>query len=339
MKPFSFILLSKAKNLFSPFLACCFLPIAYCSFFSCQKDELPVSKHNAGNVITETVDMNADYKYQVFYDLKTNTVVSRNLKTAWDLGFETSPNGYHIILNTAKAMFARNMGNTNFSAVTDTIGFATNKKWDEPTGNLYSTAIGNWQSTNTIYMIDRGYSSTGVHQGFRKIQFQNVNANNYTIKFSDLNVANEVTIQINKDSAYNFIFFSFANGGQTVSVEPPKARWDLCFSQYLHVFYNSTTTYLVTGCMLNRYKTYVVMDSLSAFSEIDFSDVGSYALSPNINTIGYNWKTYVSGTYITHPKKNYIIKDSEGIYYKLHFIDFYNPSGLKGNPKWEYQQL
>ncbi len=122
-------------------------------------------------------------------------------------------------------------------------------------------------------------------------------------------------------------------------VEPPKSTWDLEFTSYTHIFYSPTQPYLVTGCLLNRYNTQAVKDSVKVFSEITFSDVSGYTLSDNINTIGYEWKTFNSGTYTTNPDLNYIIRSQEGFYYKLHFIDFYNQNGLKGNPKWEYQQL
>ena len=38
-------------------------------------------------------------------------------------------------------------------------------------------------------------------------------------------------------------------------------------------------------------------------------------------------------------EKNFIIKNSIGLYFKLHFIDFYNDSGEKGYPKFALQQL
>ncbi len=283
--------------------------------------------------------MESNYKWQFFYDLKTNTVVGQNLKTVWDLGFETSANGYRIILNTSKAMFVRNTGIVNFSGVSDTTDFATNKRWDEASGSLDSTAIGDWRNANNVYVIDRGYNETGVHQGFQKIQFQSVNENKYVVRFSQLNGTGDITMQIDKDSVYNFAFLSFTTGN-TIIVEPPKVTWDLEFTQYTHIFYDPPVTpYLVTGCLLNRFNTTAKKDSLLTFSEINFSTVENFILSSNINTIGYDWKIFANGTYITHTHLNYIIKDSEGFYYKLHFIDFYNNSGAKGNPKWEFQQL
>lgn len=306
---------------------------------SCKKGELPAPKHDVGNITTNAVNMSSDYKWQLYYDLKTNTVVGQNLKTIWDLGFACSETENHIILNSAKSMFSFNTLNTNFSAITDTAGLSANKKCDQPSGNQDSTAIGEWQGANNVYIIDRGYNETGIHQGFRKIQFLNSTSNSYTIRFAALNGSNDTTIQIPKDTNYNFTFLSFTTQG-TLIVEPPKSSWDLEFTQYTHIFYEpAPTPYLVTGCLLNRHRTGATIDSTNAFNSIDFSSVQNYTLTNEINAIGYNWKTYSGSTYITHSHFNYIIKDQEGYYYKLHFIDFYSNTGIKGNPKWEYQQL
>ncbi len=61
----------------------------------------------------------------------------------------------------------------------------------------------------------------------------------------------------------------------------------------------------------------------------------------NVDVIGYSWKEYNFGssTYEVDPSKNYIIKTTEGMYYKIHFIDFYNDQGDKGTPVFETQLL
>jgi hypothetical protein len=236
-------------------------------------------------------------------------------------------------------MFARNTGSTDFSAVTDTNGFELNKSWDVPSGNLDSTAIGDWRNKNEVYLIDRGYTETGAHLGFRKIQFLSLDASKFTIRFAELNGNGETTLEIPKDSVYNFTFFTFSGGGKTLIVEPPKKDWDLVFTQYTHIFYDPFTPYLVTGCLLNRYNTTAVRDHSTNFHEINFEAISRNIFSNHINTIGYEWKSFNGTTYITHPELNYLIKDQDGFYYKLHFIDFYSSTGIKGNPTWEYQEL
>lgn len=316
------------------FLSCLFL-------VACHKDEIPVPAHDPGNVMTQTVDMGSDYKWQIYYDLGTNTVVGKNAKTSWDLGFETSADGFHVVLNTAKSMLVWNTGTTNFASVTDTNGFNLNKRWDEASGNLDSTAIGDWRTTQPVYIVNRGYSEMGVHQGFRKIQLMAVDNTHYELRLANLNGTNDVTLTVPKDSTYNLSFVSFAGTGSVVMVEPPKKDWDLVFTQYTHIFYEEDPVlpYLVTGCLLNRYKTKAVMETGIGFALVDYALAVSKTLSPAINTIGYNWKDFTGSVFITRPDKNYIIQDAGGVYYKLHFIDFYNTSGIKGNPKWEFQQL
>lgn len=306
--------------------------------FSCKVDELPVKRHNPGNMITNSVNMESNYKWQIYYDLKTNTVVGKNLKTIWDLGFECTEKGYHIIINSSKSMFAWKSADTVLQNQTDTNGFFKHRTWDEPSGSLDSTAIGNWMGAKAVYVLDRGYSETGAHMGYRKIQFVEVNKTKYLIKYCNLDGSNPNTIEILKDSLYNFVFLSLSTG-TTVEVEPPKADWDLCFTQYTHVFYNPYETYLVTGCLLNRYQTQAVLDQTKTFEQISYSDVAGYIFSSHINAIGYRWKSYNGSVYATNPKMNYLIRDREGHYYKLHFIDFYNNLGNKGYPTWEYQKL
>lgn len=308
-------------------------------FSSCEKEELPIEPHDSGDVITSTVSVGSDYRWQVYYDLETNTVVGQNLKTAWDLAFEC--NGENVFLNSSKIMYAWNTQSTNFSSVTDTIGFYHGRGWDEASGNSDSTAIGNWQGNNFVYVIDRGYDESGIHQGFRKIQFLSVNSSSYSIRFAELNGNGDTTFTIPKDTAYNFTFLSFQNNGSLLQIEPPKHAWDLVFTQYTHIFYDEipVTPYLVTGCLLNSYQTSALLDSNISFENIDFNYASGKILSPNRNSIGYDWKEYIGSTYVTKPQFNYIIQDANGILYKLHFIDFYDNTGEKGNPKWEIQQL
>ncbi len=308
----------------------------------CRREELPVAIHEAGNIITASVDMDPLYKYQVYYNLRSNTVVGRNEKTVWDLGFETSADGYHVVLNGAKSMFAIATTKTDISAVTiaDSAGFAGGRRWDSYRGSMDSTAIGDWRGTNPVYIIDRGYNETGIHQGWAKVQVLSVNATEYKVRFAKLNGADDAAVTITKDSSYNLSYLSFSTKAQ-VMVEPPKATWDLVFSQYTFVFYDidPPTPYLVTGCLLNRYNTYAYADTGNKFEQTNFGSVQTERLINDISAIGYDWKVFNGTKYTVRAGNNYIIRDAGGLYYKLRFTGFYNASGVKGNPQWEYQKL
>jgi len=308
-------------------------------FSSCEKEELPIPAHNPGNVITNSVKMESDYRYQLFFDLENNTTIKQNHKTDWDLGFETTSEGNKVILNTSKLMYAANTQQSSFANIVDTAGLTF--KWDGAAGTMDSTAIGNWIGSQKVYVIDRGYNEVGAHQGFKKIIFQSVNTAEYQVRFANLDGTSEFNINISKDNNYNFIFLSL--DGKLVSIEPPKEDWDLVFTQYTNIFYDEVpvTPYLVSGCLSNRNKVEVAQVFNKDFNSITISDVTNYSFSNYINTIGYSWKEYDfdTSTYIIYYAKNYLIKSTEGKYYKLHFIDFYDSFGIKGTPTFEFQEL
>lgn len=310
----------------------------------CMKDELPVPAHEAGDVTTASLNMEFDYRYQLYYSLSENKVVGQNLKVSWDLGFETSQEGYRVILNGAKAMYALPLpGKSELATVTpaDIPNFEADKVWDAPSGNLDSTAIGDWRSNGAgIYVLDRGYNPLGLSLGKAKIQIKNVTATSYTIAYGALNATTLKELVVTKDSNYNFVFLNL-DSLQTTLVEPPKKDWDLVFTSYTHTFYEpSFQSYLVTGCLLNRYQTRAaLLPEGVAFDAVDFGTVSATTFSDHINTIGYDWKEYTGSTYVTYADKVYLIADQHGFYYKLHFIDYLSSGGVKGYPKWEFQQL
>lgn len=309
---------------------------------SCLSKETPVPLQPKGDETTATVELGADYPLQVYYSLKNNTVVGKNNYGIWDLGFETAADGYHIILNGAKFnMVSYRTNKKDFSAVSiaDTAGLEA--KIDMPSGSLDSTAIGDWRDGN-VYIIFRGLDELTKNQGVRKIQIISVDANKYIVRFAEINGANEKTLEIVKDGKYNFTFLSFNEGGNSLLVEPPKEEWDIVFSKYTHYYYDAAKTkYSVLGCLHNRYNTSAGRDTATkSFSEIDLQQAASVTLLPNINVLGYDWKsTDADFRFIVHPEIQYIIKDQGGVYYKLRFVAFYNNMGIKGNPKWEYQRL
>ena len=303
--------------------------------FSCLKEEIPIEAHQPGDLTTNQIELGSDYRYQAYYDVVTNSMVKKHLKTDWDFGFESNENGYRVILNTSKAMRVASKPITEFISTTDT----ANCEWknDVSSGNLDSTAIGNWTTNQNFYIIDLGYSFTAEQLGFKKLQILSVNDNEYNITYSSLNNSNNTSITIPKNELFNFSFFSFQQNSY-LEIEPIKTNWDLVFGQYTHLF-DPTFPYLVTGVLSNRNGVEIAEVFDKDFLDINFSDVTNYTFSSDIDMIGYDWKSYSSGTYEIDINKNYIIKTTEGLYYKIHFIDFYNDQGDKGTPKFEISSL
>jgi len=306
----------------------------------CFREELPVPAHEPGDVQVGTVSLGDNYQYQIFIDLETNSEITRNMKTDWLLALEASEEGSRVKLNSSLMIAAWNTGQTNFVAVTSAGGFEAGKAWDVPSGNLDSLALADWKK-GTVYVIDRGYDERGNNLGYLKLQYLEATSSEYRIRLGNLSATQGAEVVIPKNPLYNFIHIDHL--GNTVPVEPAKNQWDLVFTQYTHLFTDMTPLmpYLVAGCLINSYDTWVAKVTDIAFEDIGYEDVLNLEMSNASDVIGYDWKVYSfdTGSYEVYPEVVYIIKSHTGFYYKFHFTDFYNSKGIKGNPAWELQKL
>lgn len=314
--------------------------LAVAAFFllsGCFKEEDPVKPHESGTVTTRSINLASDYRYQVYYNLEKDTAFRRNLKTDWDVAFESNTEGAKVYLNTSKFMSCWKTDKTDIDQLTDTTGFFQNRGFDAA-NHPDSVAIGDVRTLKKTLWIDRGYNEKGDPLDFFKIQFISADAQKYVFKVSKDKGGKAQTFEIHRDVNKNFVHFSF-NTLSAVSIEPNTQDWDLHFTQYIHTFSDPYLPYLVSGVILNPYNTFAVADSTLDFQKIDINMAKTFKLSQKTDVIGYAWKNFSNNIYTINTHWNYIIRDSKGFYYKLHFIDFYDDRGTKGFPKFEFQQL
>jgi len=307
---------------------------------SCFQKDSPMAPISPGNIETVQIEIGYPYLNQVYYDCGTNKVVRSNTKYEWDLAFECAPDGYRVRLNTAKGEFIANMGSVPFNSISDVQD--AKWLWDAPSGNADSTAIHDWRNKNNVYILDLQYDAQGKHLGYKKIQFQAVTLTGYKFRFSDLDGQNEQQYILHKNATVNYIHFTFQNGGQTLQLEPEKRSWDLLFTNHYHKFSNLPLPFVLTQVLINHDQYVVVgVDDRSRFTEITLSDTVSFTYRSDWDVIGYDWKIRNSqdNSFVIDPKKSYVLKTTEGIFYKLRFTDFYDESGNKGYPKFEIQKL
>ncbi|MEI6748691.1 MAG: HmuY family protein [Bacteroidales bacterium] len=318
---------------------------------SCFKEDEKAQPHQSGNVTTDTIALTNNYKYQVYFDLSSDTKVATNLRTDWDLAFECSSTGTHILLNSSCFMKAADCGLIPFAQAIDTAGLKWN--FDRSDGNPDSTVLLNWLSINGndtlfpghVYAIDRGMDENGNIRGLQQVVFDGLKQGHYTFRWARINGSSITSAIVEKDSTSNYMHYSFKNGGGLAAPEPPKQQWDLLFTQYSTILFTDAgdpQPYLLTGVLINRSGLEVAVDSAIAFSSINYETAQSMTYSNALDIIGYDWKKVDSEngyTYTVRYNVNYVIKDAEGYYYKLRFTGFYNELGEKGFPVFEYQQL
>jgi hypothetical protein len=306
-------------------------------FISCEKDEIPVEPFDRGDAALVQIAMGSDYETQVWYDLSENRVVATNDRFAWDIAFDCSDSAHFVHLNSSVVMMAARAETKNFEDPVDAASLSF--KPDHPSGSEDSLALGEWWLDNDVWVIDFGYRVNGSKRGYRKVQFELGEENDLFIKHAKLDGSDLQTATITKDKLLNRVAFSFSSN-QSATVEPPKADYDLVFTTYTHLFYSPYTPYSVSGVLLNPHQTLAAQIDHLSFEEIDADAAHSSALTDSADVIGYDWKFYDldAGQFTVFSHQNYIIRDQEGFYYKLHFVDFYNNQGEKGFPTMEVQR-
>jgi hypothetical protein len=317
---------------------------------SCFKEDEPITPHPPGSVETDTIPMSYNYKYQVYFDLDSGVIRSQNLKTESDLGFECSPSGWKIILNTADFMKAADLGVVPFGQAQDTTHVTW--KFDKSDGNPDSLAISIWYqvvkgdtlSNNHVYLIDRGFDENANPLGLYQVVFDSLANSRYYFRFAKIDGGNIFSGVVAKDETVNYMYYSFSSGGSVKRLEPSKEKYDLLFTQYTTLLYTDIGEpypYLVTGVLTNRYNVEVAIDTVHEFSSITRPQALLLTYSKALDAIGYEWKNYdfETGAYTVNSKEIYIIRNNVGIYFKLRFVGFYSNTGEKGYPVIEHQPL
>lgn len=318
---------------------------------SCFEEDERVVPHDSGDVETATVGMTQNYSQMIFYDLGTSSPVLEVEKFGWDIAFESSTDGWRAYLNTTRFMMAAASTLSSFDQVLDTTGLKW--KFDKSDGNPDSTAIGQWFdilagdsiSKQTIYIIDLGYTNSGVALGLRKFRITSFDKDSYTIQYSKMDGSELTEMSINKLPGMPLVFYSMRNHQTAQGVWPSPDSWDLWFTQYTTLLYTNEGEpypYIVTGVLINhRDGVQVAVDTTMDFQTISFDIAETLDYSAIADRIGYEWKWYDfdAGSYSVLPERNYLIRTTEGYLYKLRFIGFYNQEGEKGYPTFEFQRL
>lgn len=307
-------------------------------FAGCLREELPVprpsSADGGGAGYTAALCLGGNYGDQVWFDLGTNTEVSRNVKTAWDLAFESAGDGWRIRLNGANFARAQASGQFDITLPTDTAGYAANWLIDTPSGHADSTAVGDRRASQEVVVIDLGYTMIGLPAGLRKLQVVSVDDSGYTIRIARLNGTQMSEVTIPRDPERRYVHFRFATG-QLVAIAPPDGTYDLVMTQYTHQFYEPYMPYYVTGAINGFSGLRVAELTAPDLASVSLDDTLAHPFSTREDAIGYDWKTYVGPLYVIHVDHVFILQDADGAFYKARFIDFYDEGGVRGCPKME----
>ena len=334
------------------------LTILTLSLSSCLKEEKKYPKITAAQgTITQEIGMGENYENQVYFDLETGKMASNDHK-AWDIGFSSTDKN-KIIINGGKTqeLGLCNMGLVPFNKVytASELNSITDWRFDHPNGWIDSNAFGPniftkvtpqyFEGNENLYILKLGDKSLGEKQYIR-IKIINRNGINYRIKWAYLNDTDtkDIFIPTNPETNYTYYCFDCAKG---ILNEPlQNNEWDLLFTTYKqYVFepsFNRWASYLLRGVISNEKETQVAkVQGLADYDNINLTFAKNTTFNDDLDNIGYDWKVFsLQANRYTIVKDNlFIIKNRNGQYFKMKFVDFYNALDQKGYPKIAYELL
>lgn len=278
---------------------------------------------------TINTSMGAGYSQQVFYKLSTQTETSfaANL---WDIAMlRTSNYAFALRVNDGIGIqvFEASNSPSDWEAIdiTDesswTQLYNSDTQWNNGAFDQGSATYG-WGEYNSVTHHVEGTVifvlkySDGTYRKFINEDFYG----GYTFKYSTWNGSEWTADQTatvansnNLNNAYNY--YSLQNNTEVVA-EPAPANWDLKFTKY-YTELAPNTMYLVTGVLHNELVEVAENDEPTGMPVSP-----SLTYSTDINTIGYDWKSFTNGAFSVDSEKAFYIKYEDGTVYRLYFTAF-----------------
>ena len=356
------------------------LSMAMLSLASCSSDdnsgtaivpEIP----GAGGILEATTG-GPNQGNQIYVDLSTSQKTAAK-RDSWDFGFY-SGSEFRVILNGSLKMAVKQLATSNIDEVqtedsavnvsfetVSTLGYV-----DNPTGVL--SGAGNGEGTaiaeisandgdNKVYLVNMGFkvgtaipnpgseASTGDARGWKKVRILRNGTTGYKIQVAALNATTHQEYVVNKDSNFNFTFFSLDTNG-TVNVEPAQSKWDLNFTTFTNyfAFQGGFITYYFADFIVSNTKggtqVYEVLNTVAAYEDFTFDNVTDANFQASVadqRIIGSSWRNGGGPSSGPSVKDNrfYVVKDAAGNFYKLRFLALTNDAGERGYPVFEFALL
>jgi len=288
-----------------------------------------------GTFANKTVTTGSQYGNDVYYSL-TNGVVSTISRTDWDIAFSVSTRSSSIIINEGANVALWAYPNTwTWAGTCDTTGYKSwttrlrnsNTDWEVGAFNANATGYPNYgwgvynETTHNIANVDGGalYIVKLRNGSFKKIWIETKYSSlqKYAFRYADIDGSNEHVVSELNLAGYtgNYGYYSLVDNQLIANREPDKSTWELLFTKWEDV--SSNQPYIVFGVLQNAGIKAIELTTTD-FANITYTDAQFVS---DINTIGYDWKTY-AGAWTVANDKAYIVKNAAGKAYLVVFKTF-----------------
>lgn len=278
----------------------------------------------------------------VFVDFSSNeqTVIPR---TSWNLGFYNG-NQFGVIMNNTLPTTAKVTDLAIDAIISDadaetlktelTLNYTDKFAYlDDMKGDLSKSVI---KEEGKVYLVN----FAGLTPQLYKVKVTKKDVNTYTVQYAASNSSTVKSIDIAKNSDYNFTYVSFTDN-KVVQVERRKAKWDIQWTRSIYV--TSGIPYIFSDLVFINSKagvtaaTVTITDKLT-YANVKSSDVKDSDYSSDIDAIGSKWRATTGSSAGVNQTQFYLIKDAAGNIYKLRFlkVGVGSDGGKRGYPELEY---
>ena len=281
---------------------------------------------------SQNVSLSSGYTNQSFYSME-NGEVQNIANDNWDIAFSTDNFSSTIRINDGKGvqLYTYHLGDTSDW---DMINNSTTNILYNP---MYNSDI-TWEvgafDINTTSGFDYGWGVYNlqnhhiigdsifliqtVNGNWKKIWIKSKESGEYFFKYANLDGTDIVNTSIQAANYSNKRFVYYSLDQDIVNDrEPELSEWDISFTKYITPVQG--TPYPVTGVLSNvGIKIAKAINIASPFNYIDFS---SHTFMEDINSIGYDWKTF-QGSYIIDNNRCYFVKDYNNNIWRIIFTEF-----------------
>jgi len=278
------------------------------------------------------VSLNSGYVNQSFFSMQDGEILNIE-NNNWDIAFSTDAFSATIRTNDGKGVElytyhlgdTSSWGNINTSTPNILINPMYNSDTDWERGAFDTNQIGGFDYGWGVYNLqnhhivgDSLFVIKTINANWKKLWIERKVSGEYQFKYANLDGSNELSQNI-LASNYNdkrFIYFSL-DQNTILDREPVLSNWDITFTKYITPVQGMP--YAVTGVLCNAGIEIAEADNIA--NPLTYTDYLSHPFETDINTIGYDWKTY-QGSYVIDQDRCFFIKDYEQNIWRLFFTDF-----------------
>lgn len=193
----------------------------------------------------------------------------------------------------------------------------------------YNQTSHNVESNNNVYVL---YNKSAGW--YKKIHVKSLVWDSmWHVVMSNIDNSDSVYLNINKNdySKRNFVYYNVLTKS-ILDREPDNDKWDLLWTKYKTVidFMGGKVPYSVSGVLSNRGVT-VAKNLGKKCNEVWLSNKTA-AYQDRISQIGWDWKAFVSGTYVINDTFIYFINGLDAKTYKMSMKTF--TGGTKGRTEF-----